>query len=501
MSAITTHILDLSTGRPAAGVEVVLEWRRAGELANADLWMAIGRGSTDADGRQRTLLAGGTAPEAGSDGGPGGEGPTPEGGAGGTAGGATGDSGGPGAAGEAPGGAGGIGGAPSGDGGVAGDSALGGSAGATALGDLYQVYVGCSDTNGTIQSYTLEPVSNVLTPGPAYTAGSALSHGALNAAGDRLYVSHKSEGLITVFDRDPATGALEERSSVDVPYDPNDSGTAGAGGEGGGSAGLNPGTQAIAVDQNSDYLFAANFSSSNVYVFELQADGDVAELVEATSEGTNAQHALVSTTNEFLVVPYTGSDEIAVYTIDDTDGSLTLVDDTVGVGAGTGPRHVAIHPTGDYVYSVNEDNGTITNFAFDDNEGTLELGETIASPVPSGFSGDALPSEIAIAPGGQFAYVVNRLEGEDEGAIAILSITQSGADAGQLTPLASNGVVATRGATPRDIALSTDGAVLLAVNQDSDSLAVFNVGATGGLGFVSLRTVCDNPYFVRIVTP
>lgn len=65
MSAITTHILDLATGRPAAGVEVVLEWRRAGELANADPWTAIGRGATDADGRLRTLMAAGTAPEAG----------------------------------------------------------------------------------------------------------------------------------------------------------------------------------------------------------------------------------------------------------------------------------------------------------------------------------------------------------------------------------------------------------------------------------------------------
>ena len=238
-----------------------------------------------------------------------------------------------------------------------------------------------------------------------------------------------------------------------------------------------------------------------MYVFELQSDGDVGELVEEASDGTNPQHALVSTTNEFLVVPYTGSDEIGVYGIDDTDGSLTLVDDTVGVGAGTGPRHVAIDPTGDYVYSVNEDDGTITNFSFDDNEGTLQPDVTIDSPVPSGFSGDALPSEIVIDPGGEFAYVANRLEGEDEGAIAILSVAQSGGDAGQLTPLASNGVVATRGATPRDIALSSDGAVLLAVNQDSDSLAVFNVSATGTLGFVSLRTVCDTPYFVRIVTP
>jgi 6-phosphogluconolactonase len=307
--------------------------------------------------------------------------------------------------------------------------------------------------------------------------------------------------LITTFGRDPATGELDDRGSVEVPYDPTDSGTAGAGGEGGGSSGLNPGTQALAVDQNSDYLFAANFSSSNLYVFELESDGDVGGLVEEASDGTNAQHALVSTTNEFVIVPYAGSDDIGVYRIDDTDGSLALVDDTVGLGAGTGPRRVAMHPTGDYLYSANEDEGTISNFGFDDNEGALLLDETIASPVPTGFTGDALPSEIVIDPGGEFAYVANQLDGEDEGAIAILAITQSGATAGELAPLASNGVVPTGGAAPRDIALSADGAVLLAVNQGSDSLAVFNVNASGTLGFVSLRAVCDSPYFVRIVTP
>jgi 5-hydroxyisourate hydrolase len=51
MSAITTHVLDTSRGRPAAGVGVVLE-SRAG-----DGWTVIGSGTTDADGRLRTLLA------------------------------------------------------------------------------------------------------------------------------------------------------------------------------------------------------------------------------------------------------------------------------------------------------------------------------------------------------------------------------------------------------------------------------------------------------------
>ena len=49
MSAITTHILDISQGRPAQGVNVVLEFQ-------ADEWRAIGTGVTDADGRLKTLL-------------------------------------------------------------------------------------------------------------------------------------------------------------------------------------------------------------------------------------------------------------------------------------------------------------------------------------------------------------------------------------------------------------------------------------------------------------
>jgi 5-hydroxyisourate hydrolase len=53
MSAITTHILDTARGRPAQGVPVHLE-RRSPDGDGA--WLELGRGSTDADGRLRTLL-------------------------------------------------------------------------------------------------------------------------------------------------------------------------------------------------------------------------------------------------------------------------------------------------------------------------------------------------------------------------------------------------------------------------------------------------------------
>ena len=49
---ITTHVLDTSRGKPAAGIAVTLERSANGK------WSPVGRGKTDNDGRLRTLAPG-----------------------------------------------------------------------------------------------------------------------------------------------------------------------------------------------------------------------------------------------------------------------------------------------------------------------------------------------------------------------------------------------------------------------------------------------------------
>src|ERR1700674_3373269 len=58
MSGITTHVLDTATGRPASDVPVTLERERDNG------WQVVGSGTTDTDGRLRTLLT--ESPEAGT---------------------------------------------------------------------------------------------------------------------------------------------------------------------------------------------------------------------------------------------------------------------------------------------------------------------------------------------------------------------------------------------------------------------------------------------------
>jgi 5-hydroxyisourate hydrolase len=60
MSAITTHVLDTSRGRPAGGVLAVLEASEGGR------YRELGRGTTDADGRLKGLLPAGERPPAGT---------------------------------------------------------------------------------------------------------------------------------------------------------------------------------------------------------------------------------------------------------------------------------------------------------------------------------------------------------------------------------------------------------------------------------------------------
>jgi 5-hydroxyisourate hydrolase len=52
MSAITTHVLDTSRGRPAADIYVELH-RKSG-----DSWKSVGEGRTDANGRCQSLMGG-----------------------------------------------------------------------------------------------------------------------------------------------------------------------------------------------------------------------------------------------------------------------------------------------------------------------------------------------------------------------------------------------------------------------------------------------------------
>jgi DNA-binding beta-propeller fold protein YncE len=136
---------------------------------------------------------------------------------------------------------------------------------------------------------------------------------------------------------------------------------------------------------------------------------------------------------------------------------------------GAGPRHIAFHPNGKFVFVAGEVDSTVTSFSFDANKGTLKQIGTL-STLPACYSGRNDVAEIAIHPNGKFLYVSNR--GHD--SIAVFAI-QPGK--GTLTLVAH---VPTGGKEPRHFAIDPNGKFLLAENQLSDNIAEFHIDPRTG---------------------
>jgi 6-phosphogluconolactonase len=157
-----------------------------------------------------------------------------------------------------------------------------------------------------------------------------------------------------------------------------------------------------------------------------------------------------------------GIDQVVVYDLDAESGTLSaaLVEGSVTLVPGTGPRHFAFAGGGDRLYVVGELACTVTYFDRDEHSSWTER-QTI-STLPEDYVGEATCAQILLSPDGGFLYASNR--GHD--SIAVFAVDESG----RLEPL---GHPETGGQTPRNFAISPDGDWLFAANQNSDNVVVF----------------------------
>jgi 6-phosphogluconolactonase len=139
------------------------------------------------------------------------------------------------------------------------------------------------------------------------------------------------------------------------------------------------------------------------------------------------------------------------------------------VSSGAGPRHVAFHPGGRFVYVNNEIDSTVSAFAYDGERGALQIVQTV-STLPDDFAGPNSTAQIVAHPNGRFLYVSNR--GHD--SIATFAVD------GETGRLRALGHEPTQGQTPRNFNLDPTGAYLLAANQNSNTVVSFRVDQETG---------------------
>jgi len=237
----------------------------------------------------------------------------------------------------------------------------------------------------------------------------------------------------------------------------------------------------IEAARGGSCVLVANYMGGNVAVLPAAEEAGLGEAASVAfhrgsgarpdrQEGPHPHAAVADPFGRFVLAPDLGADEVRIYRLTD---SLRLVPhDPPGarLPAGSGPRHLAFHPSGRFAYLVCELDSTVTVFHWLAEEGRLDPFQTVST-----LPGGARPEENAAAdihahPSGRFLYASNR--GRDS-----LAVYRIDGEDGRLEFL---GHVSSGGRTPRNFAIDPAGRFLLAANQDSRDIAVFRVDPERG---------------------
>ncbi len=242
------------------------------------------------------------------------------------------------------------------------------------------------------------------------------------------------------------------------------------------------GSAHIGIDKSESLLWVANYGEGTVRTFPLEANHGIGTPSQTLDAGANAHQIVEGPLAHMVYVPCLGADYVAQYTL--AGGTLTA-HGTAALPSGSGPRHIAFHPTRPLAYVLNELKSTLVVFDIG-GDGALGNARPPVSTLPAGFTDTNSTAEVQVAPSGNFVYISNR--GRD--SIAIFSIAADGS----VTRIADE---STRGGHPRHFSIDPTGKWLFVANRDSDNVAIFSIDTTSGL--LTHRTttaVGDAPQFV-----
>jgi 3-carboxymuconate cyclase len=238
----------------------------------------------------------------------------------------------------------------------------------------------------------------------------------------------------------------------------------------------------LSVDKSGKCILVANYGTGSFATLSVRGDGkleapremirfDGSSINRERQSGPHAHFIDFYPSNKFAFGCDLGLDKVFIWEFELTglpENALKLKY-PAPIKPGSGPRHLAFHPSGRFVYLINEMAATITVFAYDPDKPALNELQTI-SMLPEKFEGFKSGAEIQFHPSGKFVYGSNR--GHD--SIAVFSVDEKG---GKLTLVEHQ---STRGKTPRHFALDPTGKWLLAENQDSDNIVIFGVDQRSG---------------------
>lgn len=256
----------------------------------------------------------------------------------------------------------------------------------------------------------------------------------------------------------------------------------------------------ISADPKGKYVFAAMYGSGSLSAIPVNADGSLgssSQVFKYEGSSINKQNqsrphlhtAILSPDGKYLLATDLGTDKIYTYRYNANDAAplKATVQGSLAIKPGSGPRHLAFHPNGKYVYAVMELSAEVALMEYKNSN--LSLSQYI-SMLPKGFKGEVEAADIHVSPDGKFLYASNRADGND---IVVYAIAGDG-------KLSYAGRQSEYIKTPRGFAIDPSGKYLLVANMDGNNVVVFKRDqSTGLLQFKGIEVKVDKPVCLKFM--
>lgn len=246
----------------------------------------------------------------------------------------------------------------------------------------------------------------------------------------------------------------------------------------------------IVTDRSGRFLFSASYPGAKLAINPVDERGCVSlRTTQLLATRPKAHCVVVDASNRYVYCTSLGGDIIMQLRFDAASGTVSPNDPaSIATRPGAGPRHLAFHPNGRFLYLLNETDATLVAYAVDVGSGTLAELQRVAS-LPPDFAAKPSAADLHVTADGRFLYASER-------TTSTLAAFRIDAAKGTLSLL---GRYPTE-TTPRGFAIDPRGRFLLAVGLASHAMTVYAIDpARGSLADVKRYPQSDMPNWVEIV--
>ncbi|HAI83639.1 MAG TPA: hypothetical protein DCL43_08225 [Chitinophagaceae bacterium] len=232
----------------------------------------------------------------------------------------------------------------------------------------------------------------------------------------------------------------------------------------------------VSFSADGKWIFTSNYSSGNIAAHQFtdsihsiqHSIASTGGSVHPTRQTKSHAHAILQTPNQkYIWITNLGNDRIYVHRYDALNGISYKPEAVFACVAGSGPRHIAFHPSLPIAFVMEELTGTVSVIQY---QGSA-LRQIQRLAITNTTTTDAGSADIHVSPDGKFVYATNR--GNSNTIVAMEFNIQKQ----QLTIIQT----LPTGNGPRNFSISPSGRWVLVANQKSNDVYIYKRSLTTGL--------------------